>query len=275
MSPPDRINSWQDRISWGLLLISLAVYLLPHNTKIKIAPHFATVLLSPLRGITALRTTIATINNDNARLARLAAELALENARLKHYLNLPESTIAIPANSLRLIRSRVIARDITTLKRFFTITCGANDGVQIGSAVIVPEGVVGRVIMVTPHQALVQTIFEPDFRVAVMNARTREIALAHPDQKQKLILDYVNKNADFRIGDTIVTSGLGGIFPKGLRLGVVVETPEQPDALFKPVYVKPFINIMLIEQVFVIITPFPLQDNWLDNLQPSEITIPE
>ncbi len=275
MSPAKKVGSWQDRISWGILLISLVVYLLPPNTKIKIAPPFATVLLSPLHGITALRTTIATITDDNNRLARLAAELALENARLKHLLSIPESSMALSASSLQLIRARVIARDLTTLKRYLTISQGINGGVRIGSPVIVPEGIVGRVIAITPHQALVQTIFEPDFRVAVMNARTHEIALARPELEEKLVLDYVNKDADFQIGDTIVTSGLGGVFPKGLRLGLVAETPEQPDALFKPVSVKPFINISRVEQVFVVITPVAPYDNWLDNLQPSEIKIPE
>lgn len=275
MSPPKKIGSWQDRISWGILLISLIVYLLPPNTKIKIAAPFATVLLSPLRGIAALRTTFATITDDNNRLARLAAELALENARLKHFLSIPESSMALSASSLQLLRARVIARDLTTLKRYLTISQGINSGVRIGSPVIVPEGIVGRVIAITPHQALVQTIFEPDFRVAVMNARSREIALARPAPGEKLVLDYVNKDADFQIGDTVVTSGLGGVFPKGLRLGLVVETPEPPDALFKPVSVKPFINISRVEHVFVIITPLAPHDNWLDNLQPSEIKIPE
>lgn len=269
-----RFVSWQDRISWAILLTALVVYLLPHNTKMKIMSPLATVVLAPLRGIAFLHATISITSIDNSRLARLAAELALENARLKHYLSLPESSISLPRNSLRLIPSRVIARDITTLKRFLTINRGLNDGVRVGTSVIVPEGVVGRVVAVSAHQALVGTIFEPDFRAAVMNARSREIGLARPTEEE-IFLDYANKNTDFKPGDTIVTSGLGGVFPPGLLIGVVIESREEPDALFKSIRIKPFVNITRIEQVFLIIAPESLRDEWLDNLQPPEIKLPD
>lgn len=269
-----RFASWQDRISWVILLTALIVYLLPRNTKMKITPPLATVVLAPLRGIAFLHATISTTSIDNARLAHLAAELALENARLKHYLSFPENSMSLPSNSLRLIRSRVIARDITTLKRFLTVNRGLDDGIQVGTNVIVPEGVVGRVVAVSAHQALVGTIFEPDFRAAVMNTRSREIGLARPTEKE-IFLDYANKNADFKPGDTIVTSGLGGVFPQGLLIGVVMESKEEPDALFKSIRIKPFVNITRIEQVFLIIAPDSLRDEWLDNLQPPEVKMPD
>lgn len=269
-----RFASGQDRIIWVILLTALIVYLLPRNTKMKITPPLATVVLAPLRGITFLRATISTTSIDNARLAHLAAELALENARLKHYLSLPENSMSLPSNSLRLIRSRVIARDITTLKRFLTVNRGLDDGIRVGTSVIVPEGVVGRVIAVSAHQALVGTIFEPDFRAAVMNTRSREIGLTRPTEKE-IFLDYVNKNADFKPADTIVTSGLGGVFPPGLLIGVVMESQEESDALFKSIRIKPFVNITRIEQVFLIIAPDSLRDEWLDNLQPPEIKMPD
>lgn len=269
-----RLASWQDRISWVILLTALVVYFLPRNTKMKITPPLATVVLAPLRGIAFLYATISTTSIDNARLARLAAELALENARLKHYVSLPESSMSPHRNSLRLIRSRVIARDITTLKRFLTVNRGLDDGVRVGTSAIVPEGVVGRVVAVSAHQALVGTIFEPDFRSAVMNTRSREIGLARPTEEE-IFLDYANKNADFKPGDTIVTSGMGGVFPQGLRIGVVMETHEEPDALFKSIRIKPFVNITRIEQVFLIIAPESLRDEWLDNLQPPEIKMPD
>ncbi|MGQ9677720.1 MAG: rod shape-determining protein MreC [bacterium] len=256
------------------MFASLVLYLLPHNTKIKLTSPLATVILSPLRGIATLRSTIATTSNANDRLAHLAAELALENARLKNHLYSSESSIAIPSNSIRLIRARVIARDITTLRRFFTVNRGSKDAVRVGTSVIAPEGIVGRVVAVSEHQALIGTIFEPDFRVAIINSRSREMGLARPIQ-EKIFIDYANKNADFKAGDTIVTSGLGGVFPQGLNIGVITEIFDQPDALFKSIVVKPFVNITRIEHVFLLITPDSLRDEWLDNLQPPEIKIPE
>jgi rod shape-determining protein MreC len=230
-------------------------------------------LLLPLRGLNSLKMTVASLGAENRRLAQLAAQLALENARLK---SSPPSQGTAPAAALKLIPAPVIARDLGTLKRFLTVSRGATCGVRIGSVALAPQGVVGKVIAVSAHQALVQTIFEPDFRVAVLNSRTRELAMARPGQENLLNLDYVSPDADYQPGDTIITSGLGGIFPKGLNIGTVKTVQNKPDALFKPVSVQPFVNITRLEQVFILAIPAEsLPEGWLENLKPAEIRIPE
>lgn len=267
--PGKRLGSVKDRISWSVIFISLISLFLPSNLKMTITSAIGTALLFPLRTISSLRTTIATLGSENRRLSQLAAELALENARLKSQ---PPLSTKPPVP--KLIRASIIARDFGTLKRFLIISRGTLDGVQTGAVALAPEGIVGRIITVSPHQALVQTIFEPGFRVAAMNSRTRDVALARPASENLLSLDYVGSDADFQPGDTLITSGLGGIFPKGLPIGIVSTVDKKEDALFQSVLVEPFVPITRLEQLFIIsIDSIP--DAWLDNLKPQEIKIPE
>lgn len=269
-----KIGGGQDYFSWGVLFVALVAYLLPYGTKLKITPPLAGPILYPLRGIAVLRTALENTGRENRRLEQVGAELAVENARLKSLLAMtsavPPSTSRIPG----LVPALIIARDLTSLKRFFTIGVGSNQGVKTGTPVLVPEGIVGRVVATSSHQSLLQTLYDPDFRVAVMNSRSREIAVARPE-REALVLDYVSQNADFQTGDTIITSGLGGVFPKGLKVGVVVEVPRTPEALFVPVVVKPFVNIARIERVFVLMLPGDTGDEWLENLRPLEIKMPD
>jgi cell shape-determining protein MreC len=76
-----------------------------------------------------------------------------------------------------------------------------------------------------------------------------------------------------------VTAGLGTVFPKGLRLGEVVAVPDRPEALFKPVTIRPFADISRVEQVFVIQLPesgsFENGSGWLENTAPPEVSIPD
>ncbi len=273
--PRKKIGTWQDRISWIFLFAALILTLLPRGTKIKISQFPATGLLFPLRGIAYLRNTIATLGTENQRLARLAAELALENAWLRSTLNRENATTLSYPPQTRLIRASIIGCDLATLKRFFIIARGANDGIRPGTPVISPEGIVGVVTSTSPAQSLIQTIFEPDFRVAVLNNRTREVALALPGPEGLLQLEYAAKDADFQPGDTIITSGMGGVFPKGIPVGLVIATPEKPDELFKPILIRPFARITALEQVFILLFPGQANDEWLDGLKPREITIPE
>jgi cell shape-determining protein MreC len=92
------------------------------------------------------------------------------------------------------------------------------------------------------------------------------------------VLDYAPKDSDFRPGDTVVTAGIGTVFPKGLRLGEVADLPDRPGALFKSVSIRPFADIGRVEQVFVMSLPdSALPDSgamWLENTTPPEISVP-
>lgn len=262
-----------DRISWGIIIFALVVNIIPPVSKLKLVHPLAETMLLPNRTIAFLKTFITRNRNLTQRLSQIACELAVENARLKSARN--DTSIIAPGNA-NLLSSQIIARDLNTLKRFLLLNRGAVHKIRIGATAITPEGIVGRIIAVSPRQSLVQTILEPGFRIAVLNSRNGELAICRPKYNEDLlVLDYVNPDADFKIGDTILSSGLGGIFPKGLKIGIVIETPAAQD-VFKKVYVKPFVTLSRVENIYIIVPnpPAPNTNSPSESL-PFELSLPE
>ncbi len=266
-------QTWQDRVSWLLIALGLVLLLLPVPLKHTLTMPLQTLLLAPLRGVVHLRTVLSGLQAENRRLTRLAAELTVENARLRTISRQAEARVG----NLDLLRAPVIARDLTTLERYFVVSRGTRHQVAIGTPAVAPRGVIGKVVAVGRHQSLVQTFLDQDSRIAVTNRRSRIPALARPGARHLLELDYVPRESDFQPGDTIVTAGLGGIFPRGLMVGVVVSASDRPAQLFKSVRVRPFVDLAGLEQVFLVGIPATMDeanDDWLDNVGPRELPIP-
>jgi len=258
-------------VAFGLFLL-----ILPRPVRSTVALPLQTAFLAPLRGARTLAGLLVSREQENRRLADLAAKLAVENARLR---TLVRKAADAPAVRPGLQSAAVVNRDLATFERSLVISRGRRHGVGPGTAVIAPGGVVGRVIASGDHQALVQTILDPDSRVAAYDSRSRIPGLAAPAGSGLLSLEYVAKGSDFMAGDTLVTSGIGGVFPKGLRLGVVVASLDEPAKLFKTVKVRPFVSVSRLEEVFVVSAPpadtLAPQDGWLDNLAPAEVELPD
>lgn len=278
-----RFSNWRERICWLVLAFSFALIFVPRSLRIIIASPLQTVLLAPLRGTAWVRQRVADLSAENSRLSQLATELAIENAHLKTVCRATELkgtgfTDQLPLQAIRTISAPIISRDLSTFERFFIVSRGGNHGIRPGCPVLAPTGVVGKVIATSPHQSLVQTFLDPDCPIAVVDMRSRAPALTRPDRHRLLKLDYVPKDADIAVGDTIVTSGLGGIFPRGLRVGIVTEIPDRATELFKTVRVRPFVDVTRLEQVFLLCIadslPPSLSDGWLDNLRPLELKTP-
>lgn len=265
-------SSWQDRAALGLIVLSLALLAVPRAIRVSASRPFELVLLSPLRLVSAVSTHVLSLKAENRRLEELAARLAVENARLQ---TLCSPDTAAPASNFPMKRARVIARDMTSFEHYLVVGRGAGDGCRAGAPVISPAGLVGKAIASGPHQSLVQTILATDSRVSVMSKRSRIVGLARPEAGARLALDYVPRSADVAIGDTLVTAGLGGIFPAGIPVATVVSLPDRPSALFRPVIAKPFINMATIEYVFILLMPAEPADDWLGNTARPEVELPD
>jgi len=270
------VTAWQDRAAWLVIVLGLGLLLFPHRLRVAASEPFQVALLAPLRLVSAVSQSLRGEKAENERLSLLAARLAVENARIE---SAAEAAGAEPHANVTLIRAPVIGRDLTTFEHWLVISRGSLHGVRPGAPVITADGVCGKVIACGPHQSLVQTLLASESRIAVLNVRSRVPALARPDRSGHLVLDYAPKDSDFRPGDTIVTAGLGTIFPKGLRLGEVTGVPDRPEALFKPVTIRPFADVSRVERVFVISLPEgPEPDTgavWLENTTAPEVTIPD
>jgi rod shape-determining protein MreC len=174
-------------------------------------------------------------------------ELLLANQRLQKLLNFQENT------NEPLLPARVIGWDTSGLFKSIIINKGEDDGLRINMPVVNSEGAVGRVISVSPNYAQVLLIADQNSAVDGLVQRSRGRGMVKGMGSGECYFDYVIKTCDIEEGDTIVTSGLGRVFPKGLSLGTVKTINDSPNKLFKDVTVTPAVDFSKLEEVLVVL----------------------
>jgi rod shape-determining protein MreC len=174
-------------------------------------------------------------------------ELLLANQRLQKLLNFQEST------DEPLLPARVIGWDSSGLFKSIIIDKGEDDGLTINMPAVSSEGVVGRVVSVSAHYAQVLLITDQNSAVDGLLQRSRGRGTLKGRGSGQCYFDYVIKTRDVKVGDVIVTSGMGGMFPKGLLLGTVSEIEESPHEFFKQVQVAPAVDLSKVEEVLVVL----------------------
>ncbi|HMD68896.1 MAG TPA: rod shape-determining protein MreC, partial [Chitinivibrionales bacterium] len=134
------------------------------------------------------------------------------------------------------------------------IDVGKNAGILPYMPVMTSRGVAGKVVQVMGRMSLVQLLVDPANRTSVMIGRTREIGILETTNGSEFSIMF-RAHADVAVGDTIITSGLGGIYPKGLLAGTVTKLEEGRDPIFKKAFVRLEVTLDRIEEVFVIKLP--------------------
>ena len=201
----------------------------------------------PFRGWAAMRTNFATREslaaeneelkrdrlNAEFRLQRLAA-LETENARLRELL---DSQARVGSRALV---AEILAVDLDPYRQRFNLNRGLVDGVYEGQALIDAQGIVGQTVRVGPFTAEAVLITDADHALPVSVNRNgvRTIAYGTGDAG-KLHLPNLTNNADVEVGDLLVSSGLGGVFPAGYPVGRITEVTRRPDQSFADVMAEP------------------------------------
>ncbi len=193
----------------------------------------------------------AAIQKENAmlrrRLAKLGAvavrarELEAENQRLRRLLAFRDSV------EFETVPARVIGRDYSCL----TIDRGADAGIRDQMCVLTSEGVVGRILNVSGHTAKVLLIWDSNSRLGGMVQRTRAQGVVEGDQDGRCIMRYLEASVDVRPYDLVVTSGEGGVFPKGLAVGRVIAVARREGELFQTATIEPLAELDRLEEVLV------------------------
>ncbi len=190
------------------------------------------------------------LQDEIRKLRRQKAELLFkerENRRLRKLLNLKRQ------NEFPSIVSRVIGEDAVGWYRTLFIDRGSNDGVQVDMPVTVAEGVVGRVTRGSPDMSQVILITDPGLSVGCRIARTRDRGVLSGSVDNGCILRYIRLESEIRAGDEVVTSGLDGIFPRGLSIGRIASVSKGEQGLFLEARVIPAVNFSEIEEVLVVL----------------------
>jgi rod shape-determining protein MreC len=191
-------------------------------------------------------------NENGALLAKLSSmqEVQLENERLRKGLEFHTQVAE------KLVMAHVTAHDISSDYFGIRIDKGTDDGLKVGMGVISPSGVVGRILRVTPAYADVITLLDPDSSIDVIIQRSRARGILSGESKSLLCtMRYVDKLEDVQVNDTVVASGFGNIFPKGLLVGYVTDVKPDTNGILQTVTVKSAVDIYRLEEVFIVLPP--------------------
>lgn len=179
-------------------------------------------------------------------------ELITTNRRLQKLFQFKE-TLGYPVLAVQ-----VIGRDPTGWFKSVIIDKGAKSGLKINMAVVNAGGVVGRLVSVSPNYAKVLLIIDQNSAVDCIIQRSRERSIVKGFTSKICKLDYVVKTSDVVVGDKVITSGMGRVFPKGLPVGEVIEVGSRPGELFKDIKIRPMVDFSKLEELLVILKEDPL-----------------
>ena len=168
---------------------------------------------------------------DKFQLQQLAA-LQAENGRLRRLLDSTERV------GLRALVAEILSVDLNPYRQRFDLNRGLTDGVYVGQALLDAQGIVGQIVRVDAFTAEAVLITDADTAVPVSVNRNGLRTIAVGDSG-RLRLPYLTNSADIKVGDLLVSSGLGGVFPAGYPVGHVLEVRLQPDRSFSEVIAEP------------------------------------
>jgi len=196
-----------------------------------------------------------TLRAENQELRHVVFQLtekAAENERLQAMLEFRTKSVAFQMKA-----ATVIGRDPGILNYSILINQGANDGLKINMPVVTHQGLVGHVMETFAGTAKVRLLVDTGSSAASMVQRPQSRAVGivegNPSQVSVLRMKNLMRDGDVIKGDKIMTSGLGGIYPKGLLIGEVTDVVDDDGGLLKTALIRPALDFSRLEEVFVII----------------------
>lgn len=236
------------------LLFSLVIMGLNQRAKIQLAKAGSLAFI-PAQRLLFYLVRMGEIYAENRRLRLMNTRLSLEvermkglkgeNQRLRRMLHFRERA------PFQLVPAEVIGRGPERATNSIIIDGGEDEGIEANQPVISADGLVGRVIKVGRRRSTVLLLLDPDCKASSLVERGRVYSIMECDGG-RCYLKGVPLYADVQEGDKVVTSGWGGIFPPGLKLGVVKKVSSEKSALLKGVEVKPTVDFTSLKEVFIL-----------------------
>ena len=197
----------------------------------------------------------------SARVAELEAQLRdynevmAENERLQALTNFKVET-----EQLEYVTARVIGKTPGHWFNMFIINAGMSDGIRVDMPVVNGDGLVGRVVATSGSWSRIITVVDSQSGVSGIVERTRDNGMLSgtvstgDENDATLTMRYLPLDADLMPGDTVITSGLAGVFPKGIPIGRVVEVSRSDDGMKNAAVVAPWVDFQHLEEVMIITT---------------------
>ena len=253
-----------------LVLTALVILTNINTSQFSFVEGIANKLVMPIQnGLTYLKNKLAKNNtffddinnlkkenedlkNENEELKKEVSELGIvkaENKTLREYANLSDEY-----TNYETVPAYIIDRDLSNFSETIVINVGTDEGVQKDMTVVASEGVVGHIISATNNTSKVQLIIDSASSVSAMMNISRDniIVKGELGENKKLKATYISADANIILNDEVETSGLGGIYPKGLKIGKLTEIIEAPNITEKYAIVEPAVDFAKLETVLVI-----------------------
>jgi rod shape-determining protein MreC len=173
-------------------------------------------------------------------------EANLECDRLRRLMGIRE-TLEAPT-----ITARVVGRERSSLFKTVVINRGSLDGVTTGAPVITHEGIVGRVTDVSWNVSTVLLLIDYNSNIDALVQEGRAQGILQGAGAMECTLKYVERSEKIKVGDLVVSSGMAGVFPKGLPLGTITAIDRETSVLFQRIKVIPAVDVSKLEEVLVV-----------------------
>lgn len=258
----DFFQKHRDKTILGFLIfLSLTLLLFPESTKIEVAERVLNALFLPVAHGTHFVEDYAEIRDENRKLKRIVASLMIERERLLQFKQERERLRRMAEfkeeQFFKLVPAEVIGRDLDRFQTLLIIDKGENDGLKPRMPVLSYQGYVGRLSQVFPSSSWVQLICSKNSPVSCIDKRSRVIGVLEWRQRNTFDLTSVSAVEDVQAGDTLLTSGFGGVVPKGFQVAVVTKVARASDGLSLSVEARSEAKFRSLEEVFVMTDEIP------------------
>jgi len=242
-----------------IIAIAVSIVLLTRDeaSKVNAARTVSAVLLYPVEQVRNYVSSIEKLREENDKLRALAVSMFLERERLLQFRlerNRLRRLIGLREDSFhRFLPCEVIALTVNPFHHSVTIDRGTQDSVRVGMPVVGYRGLVGRVTQVFPHHARVLLLNNKSISVSCLDKRSNVVGMLEWERGNNFRLEFVGKEEDVIQGDTLVTSGLGRVFPKGFPVGIVYRVAEEKGELSRRVGVISMTDLNTLQELFIVV----------------------
>ncbi len=248
----------------ALLVFSLNV---PRNREANFIERSALGILSPLlRPVSAISGAVEGVwdryirlvdtHSENVRLREdirslnqriiEGNEAVLTNKRLERLLDMKKD-VKEPT-----VAATIIGEDVTSWFRTLVINRGSSSGIREGMPVISADGVVGQTVKVSTTTSRVLLLTDHASGISATIQRSRARGVVKGKGEMLCTLEFTTREEDVKVGDTVITSGIGGVFGKGLPIGEVTMVKRGEYGIFQTISIRPAVNLPHLEEVLIV-----------------------
>jgi rod shape-determining protein MreC len=217
-----------------------------------------------VRGVYRDYVSLLDVREENERLRVRIAELEESNLQYREALvasgHLQQIAAMRDDFEIPMLPSEVVGLDVKPWFRSVLVDRGAAHGVRAGNPVITAEGVVGLVTATSRHAAKTMLLLDRQSAIDGIVQRSRARGIVRGRGTDQLEFEFVVRGGDVVVGDVVITSGLGGVYPKGLRIGEVVAISDPAGGLLQTADLRPAVDFGRLEQVFLMMRRGPTMD---------------